>query len=81
MVGRGRHQHNEINAAFKVARKIESLTVVESHNGHRRGWIECTCGGDRYRVWCTPRNPGTHARSILQWVDKHAECAKSQEES
>jgi hypothetical protein len=81
MVGRGRHQHNEINAALKVIRKIEWLTLVESHNGHRWGRIECVCGAEPQPVWCTPRNPGNHAKRILRWVDDHMECAKNEEGS
>ncbi|SDK51503.1 hypothetical protein SAMN05421869_116182 [Nonomuraea jiangxiensis] len=81
MVSRGRHQHNEINAAFKVIRKTRSLTVVEIHKGHRWGAIECVCGGDPYTVWCTPRNPGNHARGILRYVNTHAACADSEDGS
>ncbi|MBB5775195.1 hypothetical protein HD596_001951 [Nonomuraea jabiensis] len=81
MVGRGRHQHNEINAAFKEARKIASLTVVESHNGHCWGWIECICGEEPQPVWCTPRNPGNHAKRLLRWIKNHSECAKDEERS
>ncbi|MEO3806956.1 hypothetical protein [Nonomuraea sp. B1E8] len=81
MVGRGRHQHNEINAVFRAIRKFEWLTVVESHNGHRWGWIECACGAPAQSIWCTPRNPGNHAKRILRWVDEHAECAKNEEKS
>lgn len=79
MVGRGRHQHNEINAAFKKVRKVDGLAVVESHNGHRWGWVTCVCGGTPYRVWCTPRNPGNHAKGILEWVADHSGCGKSEE--
>ncbi|GAA3256328.1 hypothetical protein GCM10020216_093310 [Nonomuraea helvata] len=81
MVGKGRHQHNEINAALKAIRKIGWLTLVETHNGHRWGRADCVCGRDPYTIWCTPRNPGNHARDILKWVGKHAVCAKSEEES
>ncbi|MFC5824896.1 hypothetical protein [Nonomuraea insulae] len=81
MVSRGRHQHNEINAAIKRIRKIDSLLVVESHNGHRWGWVECVCATTRYKIWCTPRNPGDHANDILRWVDEHAACGASEEES
>lgn len=81
MVGRGRHQHNEINAAFKRLRKIQTLTVVEEHNGHRWGWVECSCGAMPYKVWSTPRNAGNHAKGILEWAYEHAECGTTEEDS
>ncbi|MGI5286000.1 hypothetical protein ACQEVF_22065 [Nonomuraea polychroma] len=64
-----------------MIRKMEWLTVLESHNGHRWGWIECACGEAPQPVWCTPRNPGNHAKRIFRWVDEHAECAKNEETS
>ncbi|GAA3665583.1 hypothetical protein GCM10022224_032360 [Nonomuraea antimicrobica] len=81
MVSRGRHQHNEINAAFKKVREIKPLTVVESHSGHRWGRVECVCGSTPYKVWCTPRNPGDHAKGILRWADEHTRCGADEEES
>ncbi len=81
MVGRGRHQDNEINAAFKKVRRIQGLTVVEIRKGHCWGWVACVCGVKPYRVWCTPRNPGDHAKGILQWISDHTECGESEETS
>ncbi|MBB6345324.1 hypothetical protein FHU36_001833 [Nonomuraea muscovyensis] len=81
MVGRGRHQHNEINAAFRRVREIPTLTVVESHNGHRWGWVRCICGATPFKVWSTPRNAGNHAKAVVAWAIGHARCGKSEEES
>ncbi|MEU7863531.1 hypothetical protein [Nonomuraea sp. NPDC049141] len=81
MVGRGRHQHNEINAVLKAIRKINSaLTVEEDHNGHRWGWITCRCGDKPFTVNCTPRNPGIHAKQIRQWATRHFECKSDDQE-
>jgi hypothetical protein len=75
MVGPGRHQHNEINAVLKAIRKIyTTLTVEESHKGHRWGWIVCECGNEPFAINCTPRNPGTHAKQIRHWATRHLEC-------
>lgn len=75
MVGRGRHQCNEINAALKTIRKINSaFTVEEDHNGHRWGWITCDCGDAPFSIHSTPRNPGGHAKQIQKWTARHAVC-------
>lgn len=82
MVSRGRHQHNEINAAIKELRQLAAaFSVVDDHNGHRWGWITCICGQNPFSVNCTPRNPGVHARQIRQWAKTHCECGDDKEET
>ncbi|NRQ36469.1 hypothetical protein HII36_32240 [Nonomuraea sp. NN258] len=81
MISRGRHQHNEINAAIKVVLgENNALFVKEDHNGHRWGWIMCVCGDSPFSVNSTPRNPGTHAKQIARWRVRHAECASNDQE-
>jgi hypothetical protein len=81
MVGRGRHQHNEINATIKAIRKISTaFSVVEDHNGHRWGWIICICGTSPFCVNSTPRNPGGHAKQIRKWALTHSGCGSNDKE-
>lgn len=81
MVGRGRHQHNEINAVLAALRKVNrAWTVVQDHNGHRWGWILCSCGEDKFVINCTPRNPGVHAKQIQRWTVKHDQCGAEEQE-
>lgn len=80
MVGRGRHQYNEINAALRAIRKISAFTVEEDHNGHRWGWMRCECGDAPFSINCTPRNPGNHAKQIQRWVTRHALCVSRDNE-
>ncbi len=81
MVGRGRHQHNEINAALKAIRAINStFTVEEDHNGHRWGWITCACKDAPFAINSTPRNPGVHAKQIRRWAGRHGMCVSGDRE-
>ena len=70
MVGKGRHAKNEINRAFKVARRSH-FVVLRDGNGHRWGWIVCEICGERFPIWSTPRNAGNHAKQLQAFMDDH----------
>jgi len=74
MVSKGRHQANEINAAF---RKLPPTIMVDVHkNGHTWGRLACNVCGDSIRVYSTPQNPGSHAAKLLGWASAHTHDSK-----
>jgi len=69
MVSKGRHQKNEINAVLKQL--PASVVVLGEKNGHNWGFLVCRVCGARQSIHGTPRNPGLHAKRLLDFVNRH----------
>jgi hypothetical protein len=70
MISSGRHPKKEIAEALRLA-KNAGLLVRWIGRGHRWGEVWCEPCGAHAHVWSTPRNAGTHAKQIVQFVDEH----------
>jgi hypothetical protein len=70
MVSRGRHPKKEVADALDRARDA-GLIVTEIHRGHRWGEARCAPCGLSHDVWCTPRNPGSHAKQLDDFTRSH----------
>src|SRR4051812_24536062 len=64
------HPTKEIAGALRLARNAGML-VRRVGRGHRWGEVWCEPCQARAHVWSTPRNTGTHAKQIVQFVDEH----------
>ncbi|GAB3906201.1 hypothetical protein GCM10029964_102600 [Kibdelosporangium lantanae] len=71
MISSGRHPKKEIAEALRLATG-EGLLVERVGRGHRWGEVRCEQCRAHATVWSTPRNAGTHAKQIVQFVEEHA---------
>ena len=66
----GRAPKKEIARALKRAVRA-GLLVIEIHNGHRWGEVMCEPCSAKRSVYCTPRDPGTHAKQVDRFTAQH----------
>lgn len=70
MISRGRHQRNEVADALRRA-EAAGLAVKSIHRGHCWGEVICMRCQASFAIWSTPRNPGTHAKQIDRFKQRH----------
>ncbi|WP_103501965.1 MULTISPECIES: hypothetical protein [Streptomyces] len=70
MISSGRHPKKEVQQALEEARKA-GFRVEESKNGHRWGWVICCGCKDKETVSGTPKNAGTEAKRVRQFIRQH----------
>lgn len=68
-LGRGQHPIKDVRKA--LAAVSAHLTVAEIHRGHGSGVLTCTVCGAEFDIYTTPKDPGTAAKLIRRFADKH----------
>ncbi|GIG57282.1 hypothetical protein Lfu02_16540 [Longispora fulva] len=70
MVSAGRHPKKDIAEALRRARDL-GLRIDEIHRGHRWGQVVCDNCGDKFAIFSTPQDPGSHAKRLDGFVRGH----------
>ena len=71
-VTRARHPKKEVEDALTQLEEAK-WTITATSSGHRWGVARCSesnRAGCQVSIWSTPRNPGSHARQLLQKLDR-----------
>ncbi|WP_329019284.1 hypothetical protein [Streptomyces sp. NBC_00690] len=69
-----RHQKKDIEAALRRA-ESSGLKVTHDKNRHNWGYVICCPCNRSVTVRCTPRNAGTEAKKIDEFIKHHRTCA------